>query len=177
MEQLERDAATTGEVPAHDHAHIVGWGADLDRADRPGVPMERTPPRLPGAPIAPPTRQLSTVKVFHSTERDGMTPLFGTPVPPAGISGAMRGWAFRHSENDLRHWLLLLAADRVNMVEGIVQDLARGTVPNVFAEIGGKALWKHDRAGVIKKALIVSAVFAVTIYGLNRRGARRARRR
>src|SRR3712207_7304024 len=26
--------------------HIQGWGADLDPADRPAVPMERTPPRL-----------------------------------------------------------------------------------------------------------------------------------
>ncbi len=177
MEPLERDAATTGQVPAHDHRHIVGWGADLKRADRPGVPMERMPPRLPGAPIAPPMRQVSTVKVFHSTERDGMTPLFGTPVPPTGVSGVMRGWAFRHSENDLRHWLLLLAADRVNMVEGIVMDFARGSVPNVFAEMGGRALWRHDRAGTIKKALLVSAVFAAALYGLYRRGPRGSRRR
>ncbi len=26
--------------------HIQGWGADLDRKNRPGVPMERTPPRF-----------------------------------------------------------------------------------------------------------------------------------
>ena len=30
--------------------HIKGWGADLDHKNRPAVPMERTPPRLEGAP-------------------------------------------------------------------------------------------------------------------------------
>jgi hypothetical protein len=29
-----------------DTSHIQGWGADLDPANRPAVPMERTPPRL-----------------------------------------------------------------------------------------------------------------------------------
>ena len=32
-----------------DRSEILGWGADLDRANRPAVPMERTPPRLRGA--------------------------------------------------------------------------------------------------------------------------------
>ena len=30
--------------------------------------------------------------------------------------------AFRWAENDMRHWLILLAADRVNVVEGIGED-------------------------------------------------------
>ncbi|MGI9245815.1 MAG: hypothetical protein ACR2I8_03810, partial [Steroidobacteraceae bacterium] len=53
----------------------------------------------------------------------GITPVFGTAVPPSGLSGAIRRRAFRHSENDLRHWLLLLAADRVNVFEGLVADV------------------------------------------------------
>src|SRR5574343_589925 len=106
---------TTTSVPPR-HAHIKGWGSDLPRSRRPAVPMERTPPRLDVQP-APPAQQAVTVEILHSTERPGITPLFGTPQPPRGLSGVMRRHAFRHSENDLRHWLMLLAADRVDMVE------------------------------------------------------------
>lgn len=161
------------------YAHITGWGADLDPKDRPGVPMERTPPRLPGLPVAEPPQQSVRVKVFHSTERPGITPIFGSVQPPTGLSGLMRGWAFKLSENDIRHWLLLLAADRVNVVEGVAQDLARGVVPNIFAEMGIKSAWKHDRAGVIRKAVIATAVLGVAIYQIRkqpRRPARTARR-
>ena len=53
---------------------IQGWGADLDPAMRPAYPMERTPTRF----IDPPQRMerqrdRRPVKVFHSTERPGLT--------------------------------------------------------------------------------------------------------
>ena len=31
----------------------------------------------------------------------------------------------RHSENHVRHWLMLLSADRVNAVEGLLEDAQR----------------------------------------------------
>ncbi len=31
----------------------------------------------------------------------------------------IRRAAFRYSKNDLRHWLMLMGADRVNVVEGM----------------------------------------------------------
>ena len=102
---------------------ITGWGADLDPANRPAVPMERTPPRLEGVHWDVPEQQPVRVEILHSTERPGITPVFGTAVPPSGLSGVIRRRAFRRSENDLRHWLLLLAADRVNVVEGLLEDL------------------------------------------------------
>jgi hypothetical protein len=141
---------------------IQGWGADLDPAQRPAVPMERTPPRLPHAHEAPPP-QRQTVEVLHSTERPGITPVFGSTLPPSGVSGVIRRGAFRYSENDLRHWLMLLFADRVNVVEGIVEDLAHGHVPNLFAEMGGPAAWKHDRAGLVRKALVAGAVVGLIV--------------
>jgi hypothetical protein len=49
-----------------------------------------------------------TSACLHSIERPGLTPVFGTTVPTSGVSGAMREMAFRFSESDLRHWLLLL---------------------------------------------------------------------
>ncbi|RYY59039.1 MAG: hypothetical protein EOO24_61045, partial [Comamonadaceae bacterium] len=118
-----------------DRDSIRGWGADLDRANRPAVPKERTPPRLQaqGADVHGQEleHQYSDVKVFHSVERPGITPVYGTTAPPRGLSGLMRGAAFKYSENDLRHWLILMAADRVDVGEGLLEDLAHGHIPNV----------------------------------------------
>ncbi|WP_043695894.1 hypothetical protein [Luteibacter sp. 9133] len=107
-----------------DRSTIPGWGADLDRANRPAVPMERTPPRLEGVHWTTPPAQESAVEILQSTEHFVRPPVFGTTVPPRGISGWIRRRAFRHSENDLRHWLMLLAADRVDAAEGMVADVA-----------------------------------------------------
>lgn len=150
-------------------AGIQGWGADLDPAVRPAVPRERTPPRLPNGQPEPPPPQARTVRVFHSTERPGLTPVFGTSAPPSGASGLIRGAAYRYSENDLRHWLMLLFADRVNVVEGILQDLAHGHLPNLYAEMGGPAEWRHNRAGFLRKAFIAGMVLSIAIYLLRRR--------
>jgi len=105
-----------------DRSDILGWGADLDRANRPAVPMERTPARLEGAREGEPAQQAVTVEVLHSVEKPGITPVFGTSNPPRGLSGWMRRRAFRRSESDIRHWMMLLAADRVNVVEGLLAD-------------------------------------------------------
>jgi len=150
-------------------SHIQGWGVDLDRKNRPGVPMERTPPRFIHAHEGRLPEQPQNVEVLVSTERPGITPIFGTAQPPKGLSGMMRRIAFRWAENDLRHWLLLLAADRVNVVEGIGEDLAHGKVPNVFAEMGIKAEWQHNRAGLVKKAAIAGAVVGMAVYLMRRR--------
>ena len=155
--------------PRQPPANIQGWGADLDPAVRPAVPMERTPPRLPNVHGETPAHQRRTVKVFHSTERPGMTPVFGSTVPPSGVSGLIRAGAFRFSENDLRHWLMLLFADRVNVVEGLIEDLAHGHLPNVLGEMGARAEWKYNRAGFVRKALAASAVVGLLIYLRHRR--------
>jgi len=149
---------------------VPGWGADLDPADRPAVPKERTPPRLPTLHWQrPPEQERRGVRVFHSTERPGLTPVYGTSTPPSGLSGLIRGYAYRFSENDLRHWLILLLADRVDVVEGLVEDLAHGHVPNLFREMGGPAEWQYNRAGFVKKALVASAVVGLAVYLLRRR--------
>jgi hypothetical protein len=149
--------------------HINGWGADLDRKDRPGVPMERTPPRFINQPAGDPPQQQEKVEVLVSSERPGITQLFGTGQPPSGLSGMIRRAAFNASENDLRHWLLLLLADRVNVVEGVVEDLARGHIPNVLGEMGIKAEMKHNPAGLARKVAIAAAVVGTAVYLMNRR--------
>lgn len=155
-------------------AHIPGWGADLDHADRPAYPKERIPARLPGLHWEEPEQQVSSVEILCSTERDStITPVFGTTVPPKGLSGAMRRFAFKYSENDLRHWLILLAADRTNVVEGFVEDLARGHVPMVLNEMGIRAAWKYDRQEVVRKAVVGTAVAAGVLLLLSSRKRRR----
>jgi hypothetical protein len=157
---------------AADMSHIQGWGADLDRKNRPAVPMERTPPRLEHPAPAHIEQQTTDIPVLVSPERPAITPIFGTSVPPSGISGMIRAAAFKTTENDIRHWLLLMLADRVNVVEGLVDDLSRGRVPNVFAEMGIKAEWQHNRAGLVKKAAITTAVVGAAWYLLHRRRER-----
>lgn len=157
-------------VQKHDgHAHIRGWGADLEHENRPAYPKERTPPRLEGLHWDQPEQQPINIEVLHSTERPGITPVFGTSVPPSGLSGMIRRAAFKYSENDMRHWLMLLFADRVNMVEGIGDDLMKGHVPNIFAEMGWKAEFKYNRAGAIKKVAAASAVLGLGYYLLKRK--------
>ncbi|QOY96111.1 hypothetical protein IM543_09920 [Massilia sp. UMI-21] len=150
-------------------SHIQGWGADLDRKNRPAVPMERTPPRFIDAKPGDPPQQPETVEVLVSPERPGITPIFGTAQPPSGLSGMIRRLAFKSTENDLRHWMLLLLADRINVVEGIAEDLARGHVPNILGEMGIKAEMKHNPAGLAKKVAITAAVVGTAVYLMKRR--------
>ncbi|MEZ2353371.1 hypothetical protein [Caballeronia sp. RCC_10] len=144
--------------PREDLQRIPGWGSDLDHKNRPAIPMERTPPRFIHVPHGQPVQQAQTVEVFYSPERPGITPLFGTAQPPKWLSGAIRRVAYKLPENDLRHWLMLIAADRVNVVEGIVDDLRRGYVPNVLGEMGIRSELRHNPAGLVRKALIATAV-------------------
>ncbi|MDR5733353.1 hypothetical protein QCE47_13515 [Caballeronia sp. LZ025] len=144
--------------PREDLQRIPGWGSDLDHKNRPAIPMERTPPRFIHVPHGQPVQQAQTVEVFYSPERPGITPLFGTAQPPKWLSGAIRRVAYKLPENDLRHWLMLIAADRVNAVEGIVDDLRHGYVPNVLGEMGIRSELRHNPAGLVRKALIATAV-------------------
>lgn len=134
---------------ATDHSHVPDWGVDLDPARRPAVPMEHTPPRLEGVSRDHPAQQRRTVEVFHSIERPGITPVFGTSVPPSGVSGWIRRRAFGRSESDLRHWMLLLLADRVNVAEGLLDDVRRSPRARAvaFGMVGAAlALWVLRRS-------------------------------
>ena len=146
-----------------DRAAVPGWGADLDPAQRPAYPKERTPPRLPGLHWTEPTAQPLRVEVLKSTERPGMTPLFGTTLPPRGLSGMLRRLAYRASENDLRRWLLLMLADRIDVVEGLLEDLLHGRLPNPLAEMGAAAELRFNRDGFVRKLLVLAALAAAAL--------------
>ena len=69
---------------------------------------------------------------------------------------------------------MLLFADRANMVEGLGADLMRGHVPNVCAEMGGKAEFTYNRQAAIQKAVVVCAVVGLGFCsGASPRAARK----
>lgn len=148
---------------------IAGWGSDIDRSQRPAVPREHRPARLQHVHFEEMPPQKPNVDVLHSAERPGLTPVFGSTLPPRGASGALRRFAFGYSENDLRHWLLLLAADRVDVVEGLVSDLAHGHVPRLYAETGGRAELRHNPRAAVAKAAVLAAGLTLFIAWRRRR--------
>lgn len=110
-----------------------------------------------------PPLQPDNIEVLHSNERPGLSATFGTSSPPSGLSGAIRRFAFKFSESEYGHWLPLLIADRVNAVEGIIDDLRHGHVPNIFAERGWGAEWKYNRKELVKKMIVGAAVASAVI--------------
>jgi hypothetical protein len=165
----EKTPPDRNKLQKRDTSRIQGWGADLDPKDRPAYPMERTPPRLDNVHWEEPAQQPVRTKTHHSIERPGLTPVFGTSTPPKGLSGKLRDVAYKYSENDMRHWLILMLADRVNVGEGLLEDLAHGHVPNIYREMGGPSEWRYNRTGFIRKAVVATAVVGTAVYLLRRR--------
>lgn len=142
-----------------DTASIPGWGVDVDPQNDPTYPMRHIEDQQTrGLTWARPAPQPTDVEVLQSIEHNRRPAVIGTSTPPSGISGAIRRYAFRRSESDWWHWLLLMGADRLNVVEGVVEDLAHGKVPNVPAEMGIRSEIRHNPAGLAKKAGVVLAL-------------------
>src|SRR3954447_26439807 len=109
-----KDRPTPPESSDELRARIPGWGADLDPHDRPAVPRERYDPAASGARWELPEQQPEKWPRERSIEHSRLTPVFGTSCPPKGVSGAIRKFSYRRfSEGRAAHWMLLLAADRV----------------------------------------------------------------
>jgi hypothetical protein len=145
---------------ANQHKDIPGWGMDADPRNNPTYPIKH----YNGADYErlnyeKPEQQPITVEILQSIERPGLSRVFGTSTPPQGLSGAIRRYAFRYSESTYAHWVPLVMADRIGVVEGIIDDLKLGIVPNIFAEKGWNAEWKYNRKGLIKN---VAAGLALT---------------
>ncbi|HEX2120860.1 MAG TPA: hypothetical protein VHL59_04390 [Thermoanaerobaculia bacterium] len=118
------------ELPKRPNRPVQGWGADLDPADRPAVPKERpSDVKSPRGRVG--HRQVPNVKIHRSIEHPDLTPVFGTTCPPKGLSGKLRDFAYQYSEGRQLHWLTLMLADRVDVVEGMLEDLGRGRAPYV----------------------------------------------
>lgn len=145
---------------------IPGWGVDADKENDPTWPMrDRSFDDAPGRHWQSPPPQPGSVEVLMSIEHNRRPAVFGTAVPPSGLSGVIRRGAFKFSESRWTHWLMLMAADRVNMVEGVVGDLGRGRVPNLWKEFGLGAAWKYDRKAFVRRAAVTTAVAAAVVVG------------
>ncbi|WP_018478765.1 hypothetical protein [Pontibacter roseus] len=153
-----------------DYKHIKGWGIDADPKNDPTYPMKRrTNEEHKGYTWERPTQQAQTVEILHSIERPNLTAVFGTSVPPSGLSGMIRRMAFKKSENEYGHWLPLILADRVNVVEGVIDDFMHGTFPNIFVEKGYVAQWRHDKPGLFAKLAVVAAITAGAVFLMTRK--------
>jgi hypothetical protein len=151
-------------------AHVRGWAIDADPENDPVYPMKRrNNGEHAGYSWERPPQQPVDVEVLQSNERPIVTAVFGTSSPPSGVSGSLRRWAFRYSESSYGHWLPLMLADRVNVVEGIASDLAHGHIPNLFSEAGLKEQWKHNPKSRVVFLLAGAAVATGAVLLLRRR--------
>ena len=147
-----------------DTSQITGWGVDADQRNDPTYPMrDRSRADGPGMAWTRPPLQTPSVEILTSIEHNRLPAALGTSTPPSGLSGVIRRAAFRYSESQWAHWLLLMLADRVNVVEGVVADLGRGRAPNLYAELGMGSTLKHDRAGFLAKTATALAVGAALV--------------
>ena len=163
-----KDSSDFKNIPETDHTNIKGWGSDANPENDPTYPMKkRTNEEHEGYSWERPPQQAPDVEILHSNERPNITAVFGNSVPPSGLSGKIRRYAFKYSESSYGHWLPLMLADRINVFEGILDDLKKGHVPNFFAERGWTAEWKYNRENFVKNVavgvLVTSAVIATAV--------------
>ena len=131
------DKPKLAESPDELRERIPGWGVDLDPANRPSVPQEQFDPNLNGAHWEFPERQPEIWPRERSIEHQFLTPVFGTSCPPRGISGMLRKYSYgKYSEGRVAHWLLLMAADRVDTLENTLRSFATLHPDNPLAETG-----------------------------------------
>jgi hypothetical protein len=136
---------------------------DIDPADRPSVPKEVFDPGATGAHWDFPERQPETYPRERSLEHSALTPVFGTTSPPKGLSGVIRRFAYRrYSEARAAHWLLLVAADRVDALEEHARSFLTlrpdnpVTQTGVRGEVSGHGIssrFGHHRADVAHQSL------------------------
>jgi len=147
--------------------NIPGWGMDADPENDPTYPMKRhTDADHQRLDYEKAPQQPENMEVLRSIERPTITRVFGTSVPPKGLSGAIRRRAYKYSESDGRHWMMLMLADRVNVIEGIFDDLRQGTIPNIWAEKGWSAEWRTNRRAAMRKltaAVVVAGILIVLL--------------
>jgi hypothetical protein len=157
---------------AVDTSTIPGWGVDADPENDPTYPIrDRSQDDASGLMVwdRPPLQE-TDVEILSSIEHNRRPAVVGTSTPPSGLSGMIRRAAFKKSESDWWHWLMLMGADRVNVVEGVVQDLARAKIPNIPAEMGVRAEWKHNKKGLVTKIAVMAAIGVAAAALLSRRG-------
>jgi hypothetical protein len=158
-----------------DTAGIPGWGVDADPQNDPTYPIRNRSedPGLTRHWERPPIQE-PEVEILQSIEHIRQPAVIGTSTPPSGLSGVLRRAAFRWSESNWLHWLMLMGADRINVVEGVVEDLAHARLPNIPAEMGVRAELRFNKRGLARKAAVAGVATAIGIAVLRRRRRGRA---
>lgn len=156
------------------YKHIKGWGIDANKDNDPTYPIKkRNNEEHKGYTWERPAKQTESVEILKSVERPNLSAVYGTSKPPSGLSGLIRRLAYKYSESSYGRWLPLILADRIDMVEGVIDDFSKGHVPNVPKEIGLKSEWKYNKRKVIIKTatglLITGAVLMVLLSSSNRK--------
>jgi hypothetical protein len=123
---------------------IPGWGADLDPKDRPSVPKLQFREDLTGAHWEFPDRQPEKWPRERSIEHKFLTPVVGTSCRPKGLSGVLRRLSYRrYSEGRAAHWLLLIAADRIDAWESHLASFVTLRPDNPLTETGVRSEFTH----------------------------------
>ena len=160
-----------------DKSSIPGWGVGADPENDPTYPMRHIDDQQSrGLNWVRPVQQKPDVEVLCSIEHNRLPCVVGTSTPPTGLSGMIRRWAFHRSESDWWHWLMLMGADRIGVIEGVLQDVAEGRIPNIPAEMGFRAEWQHNKQGLAKKIGVTLAISAIVLAVLQTRRPRRPSR-
>lgn len=118
---------------------IDGWGADADPAKRPGVPEDRHPPKPLIDIRGFPSQQQAGYATAQSRYRP-VTRVYGTVVPPRGLSGVLRRFAYRLPDYEASRWVMLKLADRVDVIEHNAWPLTLGLGTIAVAAIGIRRL-------------------------------------
>lgn len=108
-----------------DHHDRQGRAVDLSPRERPGVPMEYAPHALTAAAPRHLEQQRQRRGQVQRVGLRQMTPVFGTGQPLRGVSGLVRRLAYSIRETKARHWMILLLADRVDVLERRLAKLAK----------------------------------------------------
>jgi hypothetical protein len=169
--EAESTSVVETSATAIDTSKIIGWGVDADPENDPTYPYRDRSRDDHKGEWQRPARQEPEVELLQSVEHKQTPAVFGTASPPKWVSGWMRRLAFRWTESHWAHWMILMGADRVNMAEGLVEDLARGKLPNIPKEMGVPAEWRHNKTGLVKK-VGVAALIGGGLYALARRRGR-----
>lgn len=149
---------------------IPGWGMDADPENDPAYPMKHWNgadherlhyEKAPQQPI--------DMEILHSVERPNVTRVFGTSTPPKGLSGAVRRYAYQYSEATATHWMSLILADRINVIEEKINDLKNGILPNPWIERGWRAEWKHNRTAFVGKAAATALLITAGLMLLKKK--------
>lgn len=139
------------------------FGVDEALEQRPGVPMEAERPHAAeGAHWDTPTRQRKRQTQLKRAGLPRLTPVFGTAQPPRGISGLMRRLGYRIPEHRTSHWMTLLTADRVDVLEGRLGEMLASPIKAMGLQGVGRRV-EHNPVAAIGVSLAALVALPIVL--------------